>query len=81
MAKIFKVNIKEFLKSWKDKSEIKLPTFSDKKVKEIVDQIYDPQHGARPIERYIQEEVESEIIKSILTLLKEVDNESISNSL
>jgi ATP-dependent Clp protease ATP-binding subunit ClpA len=35
-------------------------------VKEIIDKIYDPQYWARPVERYIQDEIEPTLIKKIL---------------
>ena len=63
---IFKIKIKQFLAGRKAGSSITLPTFGEKKIKDIVDKIYDPQYGARPVERYIQDEVEPELIKKIL---------------
>lgn len=44
----------------------KLPTFTKKKLEAIVDEIYDPQFGARPIEKYIYEKIEPQIIDSIM---------------
>ncbi len=66
LADIFKVKVDQFLTSWKAGSDIALPKFSDKKVKEIIEKIYDPQYWARPVERYIQDEIEPELIKKIL---------------
>ena len=69
MAKILKHKIKEFLDTRKQKSEIShdmLPNFSDSKIKEIIEKIYDPQFGARPIERYIFDEIEPMLINKIL---------------
>jgi ATP-dependent Clp protease ATP-binding subunit ClpA len=45
---------------------LKLPRYTDKKVQEIIDKIYDPQFWARPIARYIHNEIEHEIIESML---------------
>ena len=66
LANIFKVKVEQFLASWKAGSDVALPKFTDKKVKEIIDNIYDPQYGARPVERYIQDEIEPTLIKKIL---------------
>jgi len=66
LAKIMKIKLEEFLATRKVNTEVKLPTFSDKKISEIIDKIYDPQYGARPLERYIQDTIEPEIIKDIL---------------
>jgi ATP-dependent Clp protease ATP-binding subunit ClpA len=35
-------------------------------VKDIIEKIYDPQYGARPVERYIQNDIEWELINSVL---------------
>jgi len=66
LVEIFKKNLKEFLNSWKENSKAVLPEYSDKKIKEIIDEIYDPQYGARPIERYIHDTIEPEIIQKLM---------------
>lgn len=66
LAEIFKVKVNEFLTSRKAWSDVTLPKFTDKKIKEIIDKIYDPQYGARPVERYIQDEIEPDLVKKIL---------------
>lgn len=69
MAKILKYKIKEFLDTRKKKSEIShdmIPEFTDAKIKEIIEKIHDPQFGARPIERYIFDEIEPMLINKIL---------------
>ncbi len=66
LTDIFKKNLKEFLGSWKENSKAVLPEYSDKKIKEIVDEIYDPQYGARPVERYIHDTIEPEIIEKLM---------------
>jgi ATP-dependent Clp protease ATP-binding subunit ClpA len=55
-----------FLANRKAWYEGKLPKFTKKKIQEIVDEIYDPQFGARPIEKYIYEKIEPEIIDAIM---------------
>lgn len=66
LTDIFKKNLKEFLNSWKENSKAKLPEYSDKKIKDIIDEIYDPQYGARPVERYIHDQIEWEIIEKLM---------------
>jgi len=66
LANIFEKNLNEFLCSRKVNSQVKLPEYSKKKIAEIVDEIYDPQYGARPIERYINDNIEPEIIKQLI---------------
>ena len=66
LVDILKTKLHDFLGTWKEKSDIALPKFTDKKLQEIIDKIYDPQYGARPVERYIQDEVEPELINKIL---------------
>ncbi|MDD3262679.1 MAG: ATP-dependent Clp protease ATP-binding subunit [Candidatus Absconditabacteria bacterium] len=63
---IMKIRLNEFLAAWKDQQDVKIPKYNDKKIQEMVDKIYDPQYGARPIERYIQDVIEPEIIKHLL---------------
>jgi len=63
---IFKKELAVFMKSWKDNSDAKLPTYNDKKIEEIIKKIYDPQYGARPINRYIHDTIEPEIITQLL---------------
>ena len=66
LANIFEKNVNEFLCSRKVNSKVKLPEFSKKKIAEIIDEIYDPQYGARPIERYINDHIEPEIINQLI---------------
>ena len=66
LAKILKSKLDIFLSTWKAHSDIALPKFTDKKIGEIIEKIYDPQYGARPLERYIQDEVEPELINKVL---------------
>ncbi len=66
LCKIMKNKINEFLDAWKHNSDIALPKYSDKQIKDIIDKIYEPQYGARPLERYIQDEIEPKLIAKIM---------------
>ncbi len=66
LAKIMKNKINDFLTARKTNSEIELPKYSDKQIKEIIEKIYEPQYGARPLERYIQDEIEPKLIEKIM---------------
>jgi ATP-dependent Clp protease ATP-binding subunit ClpC len=63
---ILQMQLDAFLANRKAWYEGKLPKFTKKKIQEIVDEIYDPQFGARPIEKYIYEKIEPEIIDAIM---------------
>lgn len=66
LGEIFVMKVNEFLGARKEKSVVKIPRFTKKKVAEIIDKIYDPQFGARPIERYIYDEVEPQLIDQMM---------------
>ena len=66
LKSIFNMQLATFLDAWKWKEWIKLPKFTAKQVKDIIEKIYDPQYGARPVERYIQNDIEWELINSVL---------------
>ncbi|MEI6672876.1 MAG: hypothetical protein WCL02_06170 [bacterium] len=66
LASIMKNKITTFLDAWKVNSEITLPKYSDKQIKEIIEKIYEPQYGARPLDRYIQDEIEPQLIAKIM---------------
>lgn len=66
LTNIMKIKLNEFLAARKEQPDIKIQKYSDKKISEIIDKIYDPQYWARPIERYIQDVIEPEIINNIL---------------
>jgi len=70
LAMIMKNKINEFLAARKVNSEIVLPKYSDKQIKEIIEKIYEPQYGARPLERYIQDEIEPKLIAEIMKIKK-----------
>ena len=63
---LFNQKIKTFLAAWKTNEKVKLPKFSKAEVEKIIDKIYDPQFGVRPVERYINDKVEPQIINSLL---------------
>ena len=66
LKNIFNLQLEIFLEAWKWKEWVKLPKFTAKKIKSIIEKIYDPQYGARPVERYIQNDIEGELINSVL---------------
>jgi len=63
---IMKSKIKELMNAWEANETIKLPTFSGKKISEIIEKIYEPQFGARPLQRYIEDTIEPELIQQIM---------------
>lgn len=63
---IMKNKINDLLTARKANNTVKLPTFSEKKILDIIDKIYEPQFGARPLERYIENTIEPELIKQIM---------------
>ena len=66
LKSIFNMQLAAFLEAWKWKEWVKLPKFTAKQVKDIIEKIYDPQYWARPVERYIQNDIEWELINSVL---------------
>ena len=48
-----------------------MPHYSDKKISTIIDDIYNPQFWARPIDKYIYDTIEPEIIDQIINNLDE----------
>jgi ATP-dependent Clp protease ATP-binding subunit ClpC len=63
---IFTKKVKEFLTIWSEKTHIKVPKFTKKKIDDIVEKIYDPAYGARPLDRYIHDEIEPELIEQVM---------------
>ncbi len=66
LTTIFKKEFKDFSKEWLDKKNIKIPWYTNKSIQKIIDKIYAPEYWARPIQRYIHEEIEPKIIDEIL---------------
>lgn len=69
LEKIFSEKISQFLNHWK-KSWLKLPSYNKQKVKDIVEEIYDPAYWARPVEKYIFEKIEPTLIEQLLKKAK-----------
>lgn len=63
---IFNQQIKVFLSARQENEQVKLPKFTKAEITKIIDKIYDPAFWARPVERYINDEVEPKIINSLL---------------
>lgn len=66
MKTIFTQKLDEFLKIRATKNNITPPTFTNKKITAIIDEIYNPQFGARPIDKYIYDTIEPELIEQIM---------------
>lgn len=66
MQAILKKELDIFLGKWKSKIGLKLPSFGPKKLSAVIDKIYDAQYGARPIYRYIHDEVEPDLIDQVI---------------
>ena len=66
MKDIFKIKLDEFLSIWSKKTGITTPTFTNKQLVDIIDKIYNPQFGARPIEKYIYDTIEPELIEQVM---------------
>lgn len=66
LTSIFNQQLKTFLAAWKENEQVKLPKFTKAEIAKIIDQIYDPAFGARPVERYINDEIEPKLINSLL---------------
>ena len=66
LVTIMKNKITQFLNTRKINSDIALPKYSDKQIKDIIEKIYEPQYGARPLDRYIQDEIEPQLIAKIM---------------
>ncbi len=67
-------NIKEFYTHWRGKYKwLTLPRFTKKKIAQVIDKIYDPAYWARPIQRYIENELEPELINQVIQ--KEIDQQ------
>jgi len=66
---IFHKEIKSFLATRKSHHKgLSLPRFTSKRVATIVDEIYDPLYGARPISRYIHDTIEPKLIEKVMKL-------------
>lgn len=66
ITNIFTKKIQDFLAVWSSKTQVKVPTLSKKKITDIIEKIYDPAYGARPLDRYIHDEIEPELIDQMM---------------
>lgn len=67
MKEIFQAQRKNFLHLWKQAHPtLTLPKLSSKEIDTIIDEIYNPQFGARPISAYIHNTLEPKIIAELM---------------
>jgi len=66
LASIFRKHLDQLLGQRASKSDIILPEYSDEKVATIINEIYNPAYGARPVEQYIYDKVEEELIEQVM---------------
>ena len=66
LTSIFRKHLDHLLAQWKEKSHIVLPEYSDERVATIINELYNPAYGARPIEQYIFDKVEEELIEQAM---------------
>lgn len=67
LVEIFKTKLDLFYDQWKLRPGIRLPKFDKKRIAQVIDKIYDPQYGARPVERYLHDELEPELIEQVMS--------------
>lgn len=67
LTSIFTKLYNQFAEQRKANDKAIVPTFTDEEVQEKVKELYDPQYGARPIEQYIYNALEDQVIGSLLT--------------
>lgn len=68
LVDIFESKLQDFYTQWKKKNGIKLPRYNKQKVEEVIEKIYNPQFGARPLERYIYDEIEPILIDQLMKM-------------
>ncbi|USN57070.1 MAG: ATP-dependent Clp protease ATP-binding subunit [Candidatus Peribacteria bacterium] len=66
MTDIFQKEYATFSQQWSGRDGVSVPKLSPKKIGEIIDKIYDPQLGARPIAKYIHQTIEAEMIEELM---------------
>ena len=49
-----------------DQPSAKIPKFTDKQIEDKVKELYDPVYGARPIEKYIFNDLEEQILDNMM---------------
>jgi ATP-dependent Clp protease ATP-binding subunit ClpC len=66
LASIFRKHLTKLFDQWRVTSDIVLPEYNDEKVATIINDIYNPAYGARPVEQYIYDKVEEELIEQVM---------------
>ena len=66
LGSIFKQKLSDFLHVWKTKTGHSIDEYDDAKIASIIDEIYKPEFGARPIEKYIHDTIEPELIEKVM---------------
>jgi ATP-dependent Clp protease ATP-binding subunit ClpC len=66
LADIFRKHLNGLFDQRRAKSDIALPEYSDDRVATIINDIYNPAYGARPVEQYIFDKVEEELIEQVM---------------
>lgn len=67
LATIFRTQLDQFLSAWKHQHpQLTMPIYDDTKIGSIIDNIYDPEFGARPVARYISNDIEHELIEQVI---------------
>jgi ATP-dependent Clp protease ATP-binding subunit ClpC len=64
---IFKKLYTSFSAQWKANPKAIVPMYDSESISSKVKELYNPQFGARPIEQFIFNELEDEVIASLLT--------------
>ena len=67
LASIFRKTLNQLLAQRAAKSDVILPEYSDERVTTIINEIYNPAYGARPVEQYIYDKVEEELIEQVMS--------------
>lgn len=66
LAEIFRKHLNGLFDQRRAKSDITLPEYNEERVSAIINDIYNPAYGARPVEQYIFDKVEEELIEQVM---------------
>ena len=66
LTDIFRKNIDQLFAQRTAKSNVTIPEYSDDRIATIINSIYNPAYGARPVEQYIFDKVEEELIEQVM---------------
>ena len=66
LATIFRKNLDQLFAQRSAKSDVVLPEYTDDKIAMIINDIYNPAYGARPVEQYVFDKVEEELIEQVM---------------